>query len=47
MEPKNLNDAIVDEKWVIAMQKELNQFERNEVWGLVPRLNDQSFIGTK
>ena len=29
------------------MQEELNQFERNEVWELVPRLNDQSVIGTK
>ena len=29
------------------MQEELNQFERNEVWELVPRSNDQSVIGTK
>ena len=29
--PKNLNDSIVDENWVIAMQEELIQFERNEV----------------
>ena len=47
IEPKNLNDAIVYENWVIAMQEELNQFERNEVWELVPRLNNQSVIGTK
>ena len=33
--------------WVISMQEELNQFERNEVWELVPRPNDQSAIGTK
>ena len=24
IEPKNLTNAIVDEKWVIAMQEELN-----------------------
>ena len=47
IEPNNLNDAIVYENWVIAMQEELNKFERNEVWELVPRLNDQSVIGTK
>ena len=47
IEPKNLNDAIVYENPVIAMQEELNQFERNEVWKLVPRPNDQSVIGTK
>jgi hypothetical protein len=29
------------------MQDELNQFERNDVWKLVPRLNNQSIIGTK
>ena len=29
------------------MQEELNQFERNEVWELVPRPNDQSVIGRK
>ena len=29
------------------MQEELNQFERNEIWELVPRPNDQSVIGTK
>ena len=29
------------------MQEELNQFERNEVWGLVPRPNNQNVIGTK
>ena len=43
----NLNDVIVDENWVIAMQEALNQFERNEVCELVPRPNDQSVIGTK
>ena len=29
------------------MQKELNQFERNDVWELVPRPTHQSIIGTK
>ena len=29
------------------MQEELNQFERNEVWELVSRPNDQSVIGIK
>ena len=33
IEPKNLNEAIIDEHWIIAMQEELNQFERNQVWG--------------
>ena len=29
------------------MQEELNQFERNQVWTLVPPEEDQSIIGTK
>ena len=29
------------------MQEELNQFERNQVWELVPRPKDQTIIGTK
>ena len=40
IEHNNLNDAIVDENWVIATQEELNQFERNEVRELVLRPND-------
>ncbi|KAL6313650.1 hypothetical protein AAG906_010068 [Vitis piasezkii] len=40
-------DALVDESWMIAMQEELNQFERSEVWELVPRPQNQSVIGTR
>ena len=29
---------------MIAMQEELNQFERSEVWELVPRPSNQSVI---
>ena len=29
------------------MQEEFNQFERSNVWELVPRPNDQLIIGTK
>ncbi|GKC20994.1 retrovirus-related pol polyprotein from transposon TNT 1-94, partial [Tanacetum coccineum] len=32
IEPKKLIDALEEEGWVIAMQEELNQFERNKVW---------------
>ena len=30
--------------WMIAMQEELNQFERSEVWELVPMPSNQSVI---
>ena len=36
-----------DNHWIIAMQEELNQFERSKVWNLIPRPNDHSIIGTK
>ena len=47
IEPKNINDVLDDENWMIAMQEELNQFERSEVWELVPRPSNQSVIGTR
>ena len=31
----------------MAMQEELNQFKRNDVWTLVPLPKDKSIIGTK
>ena len=46
-EPKNVKEALTDEFWIEAMQEELNQFKRNEVWDLVPRPKDLNVIGTK
>ncbi|GKD31684.1 hypothetical protein Tco_1242462, partial [Tanacetum coccineum] len=36
IEYKNVNEALGDESWVVAMQEELNQFIANDVWDLVP-----------
>ena len=47
IEPKNINEALKEESCIMAMQEELNQFRRNEVWELVPRPKDTSIIGTK
>ncbi|KAH9704464.1 Integrase catalytic domain-containing protein [Citrus sinensis] len=44
IEPKSLADAENDESWIMAMQEELNQFERNNVWELVPNPEHQSII---
>jgi hypothetical protein len=41
-----IEDALKDPDWVVAMQEELNNFMRNEVWHLVPRPN-QNVVGTK
>ncbi|KAH9671627.1 Integrase catalytic domain-containing protein [Citrus sinensis] len=47
IEPKSFADAENDESWIMIMQEELNQFERNNVWELVHKLEHQSVIGTK
>ncbi|KAK1696452.1 hypothetical protein QYE76_013149 [Lolium multiflorum] len=48
-EPLKVHEALVDPDWVIAMQKELECFTRNEVWSLVERPKDHriNVIGTK
>ncbi|KAL8135102.1 hypothetical protein AgCh_009938 [Apium graveolens] len=47
IEPKKIDEALQDPDWISAMQEELNQFERNEVWELVPAPKNRSIIGTK
>jgi hypothetical protein len=46
IEPHRIEEALQDSDWVVAMQEELNNFTRNEVWHLVPRPN-QNVVGTK
>jgi hypothetical protein len=46
IEPYRVEDALRDSDWVLAMQEELNNLMRNEVWHLVPRPN-QNVVGTK
>ncbi|GKF42468.1 hypothetical protein Tco_0125810 [Tanacetum coccineum] len=47
IEPKNVNEALGDKSWIVAMQEELNQFIANDVWELVPQPKNLSIIGTK
>nr|GEW35415.1 hypothetical protein [Tanacetum cinerariifolium] len=37
VEPKTYKDALTQSRWIEAMQEELNEFERLEVWELVSR----------
>ncbi|GAA0181582.1 hypothetical protein LIER_42280 [Lithospermum erythrorhizon] len=46
-EPKDVKAALIDEHWINAMQEELVQFEKNDVWELVPRPDNYNVIGTK
>ncbi|KAK2451189.1 putative mitochondrial protein [Trifolium repens] len=47
IEPKNVDEALTDDGWIVAMQDELNQFQRNDVWDLVPKPVHKNIIGTK
>ena len=46
-EPTKVEDALHDESQVEAMHDELLQFQRNDAWTLVPRLEGEHNIGTK
>nr|GEX74177.1 hypothetical protein [Tanacetum cinerariifolium] len=37
VEPKNIKEAMADSKWIKAMQEELHQFNRLQVWELVDK----------
>ena len=47
IEPKTVNIALDHSDWVQAMQDELNEFERNKVWRLIPTPKDASVVGLK
>ncbi|GJZ30922.1 retrovirus-related pol polyprotein from transposon TNT 1-94, partial [Tanacetum coccineum] len=47
IKPKKLMEALEEEVWIIAMQEELNQVERNKAWTLVPAPYGKTIIGTK
>ena len=47
VEPTKVEEALQDESWVEAMHDELLQFQRNDVWTLVPRPEGEHIIDTK
>nr|GEV15936.1 uncharacterized mitochondrial protein AtMg00810-like [Tanacetum cinerariifolium] len=47
VEPKAYKDALTQSCWIEAMQEELNEFERLEVWELVPRPDKVMIITLK
>ncbi|XP_075083633.1 uncharacterized protein LOC142167368 [Nicotiana tabacum] len=44
IEPKKIYEAIKDSSWVHAIQDELDQFDNNQVWKLMPKLADATVI---
>nr|GEX18147.1 integrase, catalytic region, zinc finger, CCHC-type, peptidase aspartic, catalytic [Tanacetum cinerariifolium] len=47
VEPKMYKDDLTQSYWIEAMQEELNEFERLEVWEIVPRPNKVMVITLK
>jgi len=47
VEPKSFDEALKDENWTSAMHEDLDQFIRNDVWLLVPKIDQMNIIGTK
>ena len=47
VKPTKVEEALQNESWVEAMHDELLQFQRNDVWTLVPRPKGEHIIGTK
>ncbi|GKB07873.1 retrovirus-related pol polyprotein from transposon TNT 1-94 [Tanacetum coccineum] len=47
VKPKNYKDALTQACWIEAMQEEINEFERLEVWELVPCLDKVMVITLK
>jgi hypothetical protein len=46
-EPRDVGHALSDPSWVNVMHEELENFERNQVWVLVPPPSNYRPIGTK
>ncbi|GJW35831.1 retrovirus-related pol polyprotein from transposon TNT 1-94 [Tanacetum coccineum] len=46
-EPKNIKEAMADSAWIEAMQEELHQFDRLDVWELVDRPLCKNVINMK
>ena len=47
MEPKKIKEALSDPYWVVVIQEELNQFEHQKVWKMVPIPKHKKVIDTR
>lgn len=47
MDLKRIDEVLKDESWMKAMQEQLDQFERSQIWTLAQRLKYASVLGTK
>ncbi|XP_072076806.1 uncharacterized protein [Arachis hypogaea] len=47
IEHQNVQEALADPSWVLAMEEKLQQFEKNQFWTLVPHSNGKKVTDTK
>ena len=47
VKPKNIQEALIDDYWVMAMHKELNQFKSNNIRTLSAKTKWSSTTGTR
>ncbi|XP_019234452.1 PREDICTED: uncharacterized protein LOC109214933 [Nicotiana attenuata] len=47
IEPKKVEEALKDSGRVQAMQEELDKFDKNQVWELLPKPANTTIVGTK
>ncbi|XP_052620940.1 uncharacterized protein LOC128126844 [Lactuca sativa] len=47
VEPETINTSLDHSDWLQMMQDELNEFDRNKVWRLIPTPKDASVVGLK
>ena len=47
VEPQSFEEAIKDEDWRKAIEKEIDVIEKNGTWQLVEKLKDKEIIGVK
>jgi len=47
MEHKHIDEAMQDDNWVKAMEKELDQFRKNDVWKLFKLPKGKKAVGAK
>ena len=47
IEQKSPLESLEGPSWTIAMQEELNQFEKNKEWTLTNRVKNYPILGTK
>jgi len=46
VEPATVDEALPDDGWIISIEEELSQFQRNDVWDLIPKPEHKKIIVT-